>query len=273
MRLDNVTSAATSICYLTEGVLLRRMLADPDLRGVSAIVFDEFHEHHLFGDITLARALQIQSTSRPDLIILVMSATLDVAAVQNYLQPRALLSSAGRTYPVTIDYLAKPAREISVCELTVRELQGLLPAHPEGDALVFMSGAYEIMRTVRAARDALGPQYLIFPLHGELPPADQDAAIARYDRRKIIVATNIAQTSLTIDGVRLVIDSGLARVLRYDPYRHQHVAAAEGFDIREKPVAPEVSSRNGALTKVAASSWSVVEEVKSDLRKKSCSAN
>jgi ATP-dependent helicase HrpB len=94
-----------------------------------------------------------------------------------------------------------------------------LHAHPQGDALVFMPGAYEIMRTVRAARDALGPQYLIFPLHGELPPADQDAAIARYDQRKIIVATNVAETSLTIDGVRLVIDSGLARVLRYDPYR------------------------------------------------------
>ena len=94
MRLDNVTSAATRICYLTEGVLLRRMLTDPDLRGVSAIAFDEFHERHLFGDITLARALQIQATTRPDLIIMVMSATLDVAAVQNYLHPCALLSSA-----------------------------------------------------------------------------------------------------------------------------------------------------------------------------------
>jgi ATP-dependent helicase HrpB len=184
MRLDNVTSAATRICYLTEGVLLRRMLADRDLAAISAIVFDEFHERHLFGDITLARALQIQATSRPDLIILVMSATLDVAALQNYLQPCPLLSSAGRTYQVTLEYLAKPAREIPVWELAVRELQGLLRAHPQGDALVFMPGAYEITRTVRAARDALGPQFLIFPLHGELPPAEQDAAIARYDRRK-----------------------------------------------------------------------------------------
>ena len=219
MRLDNVTSAATRICYLTEGVLLRRMLADPALIGVSAIVFDEFHERHLFGDITLARARQIQSTSRPDLMILVMSATLDVAAVQKYLQPCALLSSVGRTYPVTVEYLAKPAREISVWELAVRELQGLLRKYPEGDALVFMPGAYEIIRTVRAARDALGPQFLIFPLHGELPPAEQDAALARCDRRKIIVATNVAETSLTIDGVRLVIDSGFARSPRYDPYR------------------------------------------------------
>jgi ATP-dependent helicase HrpB len=219
MRLDNVTSATTRICYLTEGVLLRRMLADPNIAGISAIVFDEFHERHLFGDITLARALQIQSTTRPDLIILVMSATLDVAAVQNYLRPCALLSSEGRTYPVTVEYLAKPAREISVWDLAVRELEILLRAHPQGDVLVFMPGAYEIMRTVRAARDALGRQFLIFPLHGELPPDEQDAAIARYDRRKIIVATNVAQTSLTIDGVRLVVDSGLARVPRYDSYR------------------------------------------------------
>jgi ATP-dependent helicase HrpB len=219
MRLENVTSAATRICYLTEGVLLRRMLADADLTGISAIVFDEFHERHLFGDITLARAVQLQATTRPDLIILVMSATLAIAAVQNYLHPCALLSSAGRTYPVTIDYLAKPAHKTSIWELAVRELQGLLRAHPEGDALVFMPGAYEIMRTVRAARDALGRQFLIFPLHGELPAAEQDTAMARYDRRKIIVATNVAETSLTIDGVRLVIDSGLARVLRYDPYR------------------------------------------------------
>ena len=164
-----------------------------------------------------------------------MSATLDVAAVQNYLQPCALLSSAGRTYQVTVEYLKKPAREISVWELTVRELQGLLPAHPEGDALVFMPGAYEIMRTVRAARDALGPQYLIFPLHGELPPADQDAAIARYDRRKIIVATNVAETSLTIDGVRLVIDSGLARVLRYDPYCGINTLLIENQPCRCRP--------------------------------------
>ena len=95
MRLDNVTSAATRICYATEGVLLRRMMADPELRGVSAILFDEFHERHLYGDITLARALQIQESTRPDLIIIVMSATLDVALVEKYLQPCVVLASAG----------------------------------------------------------------------------------------------------------------------------------------------------------------------------------
>jgi ATP-dependent helicase HrpB len=219
MRLDNVTSPATRICYVTEGVLLRRMLADPQLKGVSAVVFDEFHERHLYGDITLARALQIQESTRPDLTLIVMSATLNVATVQKYLHPCAVLSSQGRTYPVAIEYLAKPAGVVPVWDLAVKELQRLVRQHPQGDALVFMPGAYEIHRTVQAARDTLGPEFVVFPLHGELTARDQDAAVARYDRRKIVVATNVAETSLTIDGVRLVIDSGLARIPRYDPYR------------------------------------------------------
>src|SRR5215467_11385175 len=219
MRLDNFVSAATRICYVTEGVLLRQMLAVPDLKGVSAIVFDEFHERHLYGDITLARALQIQESTRPDLIIVVMSATLDVAAVQNYFQPCAVLSSKGRTHPVAIEYLSRPAGNTPVWELAVKELQRLLREHSQGDALVFMPGAYEITRTVKAACDRLGPEFVVFPLHGELAPREQDAAVARYERRKIVVATNVAETSLTIDGVRLVLDSGLARIPRYDPHR------------------------------------------------------
>jgi ATP-dependent helicase HrpB len=219
MRLDNVTSGATRICYVTEGVLLRRMLADPDLKGVSAVVFDEFHERHLYGDVTLARALQVQESTRPDLIIIVMSATLDVTLVQKYLQPCAVLSSQGRTYPVDIEYLSQPADRSPVWGLAVKELQRLVRQHPQGDALIFMPGAYEIHRTVQAARDALGLEFIVLPLHGELTARDQDAAVARYDRRKIVVATNVAETSLTIDGVRLVIDSGLARIPRFDPYR------------------------------------------------------
>src|SRR5919109_2399450 len=219
MRLDNVTSRVTRICYVTEGVLLRRMLADPDLKAVSAIVFDEFHERHLYGDITLARALQMQQSTRPDLIIIVMSATLDVTTVQKYLDPCAVLSSQGRAYPVAIEYLSKPAGNAPIWEVAVKELQRLMRQHPQGDTLIFMPGAYEIMRTVEAARGALGVEFIVFPLHGALPSVDQDAALARYDRRKVVVATNVAETSLTIDGVRLVIDSGLARIPRYDPYR------------------------------------------------------
>jgi ATP-dependent helicase HrpB len=219
IRFDNVTSAATRICYVTEGVLLRRMITDPVLNGVQAIVFDEFHERHLYGEITLARALELQETTRPDLVIIVMSATLDVDAVENYLQRCVLLRSEGRTFPVAVEYLAKPAGAVPVWQLAVDELRRLLPQHAQGDALIFMPGAYEIGRTVQAARESLGAEFLVYPLHGELPAREQDAAVARYQRRKVVVATNVAETSLTIDGVRLVIDSGLARMPRYDPRR------------------------------------------------------
>jgi len=219
MRLDNVASAATRICYVTEGVLLRQMLADPKLPGVNALIFDEFHERHLYGDITLARALQIQESARPDLIVIVMSATLDVGAVETYMQPCAVLTSEGRTFPVDVEYLPQPSGAAPVWDLAVKETHRLAREEGQGDVLIFMPGAYEISRTVQAARDKLGPQFVVFPLHGELPPKDQDAAVARYERRKVVVATNVAETSLTIDGVRLVVDSGLARIPRFDPYR------------------------------------------------------
>ena len=219
MRLDNVASAATRICYVTEGVLLRQMLAEPELPGVNALIFDEFHERHLYGDITLARALQIQETSRPDLMVIVMSATLNVGAVDTYLHPCAVLASQGRTYSVDIEYLQQPAGDAPIWDLAVRQTQRLVSAHAAGDVLIFMPGAYEISRTVQLARDKLGPQFVVLPLHGELTARDQDAAVAKYERRKIVVATNVAETSLTIDGVRLVVDSGLARIPRFDPYR------------------------------------------------------
>ena len=218
IRFDDVTSAATRIRYVTEGVLLRQMLSNPVLRRVNAIIFDEFHERHLYGDITLARALQIQETVRPDLLILVMSATLDVGPLQKYLEPCTLLSSQGRAFPVHIEYLPKPVGDWPVWEAAVKELEQLVKQH-DGDTLIFMPGAYEIGRTVQAARDALGSKFIVLPLHGDLATNDQDAAVAQYDRRKVVVSTNVAETSLTIDGVRIVIDSGLARIPRYDLYR------------------------------------------------------
>ncbi|MBM3861491.1 MAG: ATP-dependent helicase HrpB [Verrucomicrobia bacterium] len=228
IRFDDVTSPRTRIRYVTEGVLLRQMLSDPTLRGIGTLIFDEFHERHLYGDITLARALQIQETARPDLLIIVMSATLDVAAVEKYLAPCTVLSSEGRTFPVGIEYLEKPLgpgrrdgghyTEISPWEAAADALEQLTRRH-EGDALVFMPGAYEISRTVQAVQDRLGSAFIVLPLHGDLAVNDQDAAVARYDRRKIVVATNVAETSLTIDGVQIVVDSGLARIPRYDPHR------------------------------------------------------
>src|SRR6185503_5237694 len=191
MRFDSVASNETRICYMTEGVLLRRILADPEVHGISAIIFDEFHERHLYADITLARALEIQQGSRPDLIIVVMSATLDIAAVEHYLQPCAQLSSQGRAHTVSIEYLSTPAAETPVWSLAVKELCRVLPKHPEGDVLIFMPGTYEIARTVREASETPGSEFAVFPLHGELTPKDQDAAVARYHRRKIVVATNV----------------------------------------------------------------------------------
>jgi ATP-dependent helicase HrpB len=219
IRFDKVTSEKTRIRFVTEGVLLRQMLNDPALRSVSAILFDEFHERHLYGDITLARALQLQGAQRPDLKLVVMSATLDAGQLEEYLQPCITLESSGRAFPVTIEYLNKPYRhdDYPVWELAANELDRLA-SKTEGDVLIFMPGAYEIGRTVEAVR-ALPHDFVVLPLHGELPVKDQDAAIAQYDARKAIVSTNVAETSLTIDGVQVVIDSGLARIARFDPHR------------------------------------------------------
>ena len=219
IRLDKVASRRTRIRFVTEGVLLRQMLADPQLRGVSAVVFDEFHERHLHGDITLARALDLQEQHRPDLRVIVMSATLEVSALESYLAPARLLTSRGRTFPVAMEYLARSAGDTPVWQLAAEELERVAQ-RTAGDVLVFMPGAYEINRTIQAIRESrAGKEFMILPLHGELPVREQDAAVARYERRKVIVSTNVAETSLTIEGVRVVIDSGLARLARFDPYR------------------------------------------------------
>jgi len=219
IRLDRVVSKSTRIRYVTEGVLLRQMLADPTLNGVSAVCFDEFHERHLYGDITLARALEIQETLRPELLVLVMSATLESDALQRYMAPCELLVSRGRTYPVDIQYLPRNAGAAPLWELAAAEFERLAPA-TEGDVLVFMPGSYEIHRTIEALRQTrAGRDCVILPLHGELPPVEQDKAIEKQARRKIVVSTNVAETSLTIDGVRVVLDCGLAKIARFDPYR------------------------------------------------------
>jgi ATP-dependent helicase HrpB len=219
IRLDRVSSAKTRIRFVTEGVLLRQMLSDPDLRGVGALVFDEFHERHLYGDITLARALELQEKRRPDLRVVVMSATLDSAALEKYMAPCEVLTSGGRTYPVEIEYLDKSLGDFPVWDCAAEEFERAV-RDSEGDVLIFMPGAFEINRTINALRETkAGRGCIILPLHGELPPSDQDAAVARYDQRKVIVSTNVAETSLTIDGVRIVIDSGLAKISRFDPYR------------------------------------------------------
>ncbi len=233
VRFENCVSAATKIKFETEGILLRQLIQDDKLTGISAVVFDEFHERHLYGDITLARALDIQEQHRPDLIIIVMSATLNAGELENYLSQTAtsnrqsanncsVLCSQGRTFPVDIEYL--PHRLGSnpppPWELAADAFSQFVTSGGEGDVLVFMPGGFEISQTITAIRNVSESRgFLVLPLHGELSPRDQDAAVARYDQRKVVVATNVAETSITIDGVRLVIDCGLARVARYDASR------------------------------------------------------
>ncbi len=219
IRFEDVSRRDTKIKYVTEGILLRQMLSDPKLGGVSAVIFDEFHERHLYGDITLARAIQIQETARPDLLIIVMSATLALRELEEYLKPCALLESRGRAFPVEIQHLHHPS-DAPAWELAAHELDRLLKSGAPGDALIFMPGAYEISRTAQEIQQLPSARgFIVLPLHGELDARAQDAAVARYDRRKIIIATNVAETSLTIDGIRIVIDSGLARIPGFDPYR------------------------------------------------------
>ncbi len=218
IRLDNVSSAATRILFVTEGILLRQMLGDPGLPGISALIFDEFHERHLYGDITLARALDLQETVRPDLKIIVMSATLDGRGLATYLGDCPVLESAGRVFPVEIEHAAHEPRDEPPWELAAEAVATHFD-RTEGDVLVFMPGAYEISRTIREISNHLGHRAAVLPLHGELPAAEQDRAVHRTSGRKVIVSTNVAETSLTIDGITLVVDSGLARMARYDPHR------------------------------------------------------
>lgn len=221
VRLDRRTSSATRIRYVTEGILLREWLRDPELPGVGCLVFDEFHERHLYGDLSLARALSLQAGPRPDLRVLLMSATLDTDPLQAFLPDAALLTSAGRTFPVDVQYLDRDPRAsgTDLWEAAATAAQSLA-ARTEGDLLIFMPGRYEIDRTLEALRRrGMGREADLLPLHGDLPPEAQDRALAPSARRRILVATNIAETSLTLEGVRTVIDSGLARIARFDPAR------------------------------------------------------
>jgi len=212
----------TRVWFATEGILLRRMISDPCLSGVSVLVFDEFHERNLHADVTLARAMQLQKDSRPDLKIIVMSATLDARELQQRLEPCARLRASGRTFPVRIRYLdARDMRgDAPVWDLAAEAVSQAVQTQSQGHALVFMPGAFEIGRTIAALADRLPTRdFELLPLHGELSSEAQDRALAQGSRRKVVVATNVAETSLTIPDVRIVVDSGQARIARYDPTR------------------------------------------------------
>ncbi len=219
VRFDDQTSLGTRICFVTEGILLRWLQDDPTLKDVSVILFDEFHERNLLSDVALALAKQLQRTTRPDLKLGVMSATLEAKPVAAYLDGCPVLVSEGQMFPVETIYLDHPD-ERPATEQAADAVERIIRDGERGDILVFMPGMGEINATINAlGAMRSGERVALIPLHGELPPEDQDRAFAPNPLRKIIVSTNVAETSVTIDGVRHVVDSGQARVARYDADR------------------------------------------------------
>ena len=216
IRYQRQVSQASRIEVVTEGILTRRLQADPELTGVGLVIFDEFHERNLNSDLALALCRDAQTGLRGDLKLLVMSATLDAAPVAQLLGNCPLLNSAGRSYPVRVHYLPQePAGRVA--DFVPPAVRRAL-AETRGDLLVFLPGAGEIRQCGEALAD-LVDQLDLRPLYGELPFVEQQRAILPGPRRKVVLATNIAETSLTIEGVTVVIDAGLERRPRFDAAR------------------------------------------------------
>ncbi|NBB79247.1 MAG: ATP-dependent helicase HrpB [Verrucomicrobia bacterium] len=232
IRFENVVGPQTRIRFVTEAILLRQILEDPKLQGVGAVIFDEFHERHLTSDLSLACALRSVATVRADLRLVVMSATLDIDALEDFLKPCTRVEASGRMYPVEVRYAgaALGRHAAPVWERAARAFKQIAALEEMGDVLVFMPGAYEIRKTIEAIqRLPEAKHFEVLPLHGELSAEAQDRAVSRGDRAKVIVSTNVAETSITIEGVRTVIDGGLARVARYDPKRGVESILVEGI--------------------------------------------
>ena len=219
-RLDSQISPATRIEVITEGILTRRLQRDQALEGVGLVIFDEFHERNLEADLALALCVDAQATVREDLRLLAMSATLDGVAVARLMNDAPVVSSEGRSFDVETRYKSRTARDQPRLEHEVVRAVRAAHAAETGDILVFLPGAAEIRRVAELLGTApLDARTSVMPLFGDLPPDAQDAAIrpAGAGRRKVVLATNIAETSLTIEGIRVVIDSGLERRNRFDP--------------------------------------------------------
>src|ERR1700733_5851055 len=205
VRFEDVSGPRTRIRFVTEGVLTRRLMSDPQLRGVGIVILDEFHERHLDSDLALALLKRISVR------IVVMSATLDAAPVAKFLGNCPVLRSEGKLFDLKIEYTPHSAALLEDQVAAAVHRLGTL----DGDVLVFLPGAAEIRRAARALERS---KLLVVPLHGDLSAEEQDRAVARADRRKVILSTNVAESSITIDGVTAVIDSGLARVGADSPW-------------------------------------------------------
>jgi len=218
MRFEEAVGPGTRLVFMTEGVLTRRLLRDPELRDVGAVVLDEVHERHLEGDLALALLLHLRATRRPDLPLVAMSATIEAGRFAARLGGAPVVRSEGRMFDVAIEYADRSeSRELEL--RVVSAVRRCIDEGLDGDVLVFLPGAAEI----RAAAGALAPlaktaDLLVMPLHGSLSIEEQTRAIRPADRRKVVLSTNVAESSLTIDGVVAVIDSGLANVASHSPW-------------------------------------------------------
>ena len=202
VRLEGMNGQNTRILFLTEGILLHRLLKNDELKEAGAIVFDEFHERHLETDLSLTLALQLQSTKRPDLKIVVMSATLEIEQVKQFLGDCPVLQTEGRAYPVSIRY-HKPKPYETIWDVAAHQAEASMTSTNEGSALIFMPGAFEIRKTLESLQKRQALQaFEIYPLHGSLTKDEQEKAV-RAGGRKIIVSTNVAETSLTIPNITI----------------------------------------------------------------------
>jgi ATP-dependent helicase HrpB len=232
VRFEEQLSEASRLCFVTEGIFLRWLQNNGELHGVGVVVFDEFHERNLLSDVALALVKRLQRSSRPDLKIIVMSATLDAQPVARFLTsnseaPAPILVSDGRAFPVSIRW-AEHTDQRPAAERAAEAVERIVHGGDRGDVLVFMPGVAEIQSTLNALRAIrFGDDCLLLALHGNLSPEEQDRPFAKTNRRKIIVSTNVAETSVTIDGVCHVVDAGLARIARYDAERGVQTLACE----------------------------------------------
>ncbi|MBO0859501.1 MAG: ATP-dependent helicase HrpB, partial [Chloracidobacterium sp.] len=217
VRFEEVASARTRLRFLTEGVLTRRLLSDPELKNVGVVVLDEFHERHLQADLALALLRRLQKTVRRDLKLVVMSATLDAGPVSMFLDDAPALRSEGKMFDIAIEHLARPD-DRPLAEQVAAAVNRLVADDIGGDILVFLPGAAEIRRAQAACAAIADSHLTVLPLHGDLSAEEQDRAVKPATNSKVILSTNVAESSVTIDGVVAVIDSGLARVAGHSPW-------------------------------------------------------
>jgi ATP-dependent helicase HrpB len=218
VRFAEEAGPHTRIRFVTEGILLRRLLSEPRLPGVEVVILDEFHERHLASDLALALLRRLQLAERPDLGLVAMSATLEVEPVCEFLGDCPLVRSEGRLFDIVLEHLAQPDMR-PLADQVASAVRRLYQEGLDGDVLVFLPSAAEIRRaSEKLALLAETRDLMVLPLHGDLPPAEQRRAVEPASRRKVILSTNVAETSVTIDGVVAVIDSGLARIAAHSPW-------------------------------------------------------